>query len=108
MTIYSWFSQLQNDCKNVYSSDYAKAKGAFAEDIRNGEFTYPIILALNQPNGRAVEVALEHRTEAKINTALSVVRSDGVRGVCLQELKQVGSTIREFVEIWGRKETMDT
>ncbi|KAL8722763.1 MAG: hypothetical protein Q9225_000824 [Loekoesia sp. 1 TL-2023] len=108
LIICSWFSQLQNDCKNVYSNDYAKAKGAFAEDIRNGEFTYPIILGLNQPNGRAVEAALQSRTEADIKKALNVVRSDGVRGVCLKELKLLGSTIHEFVEIWGRKEAMDT
>ena len=98
---------MQNDCKNVYSKDYAKAKGAFAEDVRNGEFSYPIILALNQPNGKVVEGALEYRSEANVKKALNVVRSDGVRGVCLKELKQVGDTVKAFVEIWGRKESLN-
>lgn len=78
-----------------------------AEDLRNGEFSYPIILALSQPEGNFVAKALESRTEKDFEKALAVVQSDPVKSLCLRELKQVGADIRDFVEIWGRKERLD-
>ncbi|KAL8689120.1 MAG: hypothetical protein Q9218_005132 [Villophora microphyllina] len=99
--------RVKNDCKNIYSNDYAKAKGALAEDLRNGEFSFPIVLALGQPNGRIVERALKNRRKANVEEALRIVRSDSVKGKCLTELKQVGDSIGDFVELWGRKESME-
>ncbi|OCK81420.1 terpenoid synthase [Lepidopterella palustris CBS 459.81] len=108
MTRVGWYCHLQNDCKNVYSTDYAKAKGAFAEDLRNGEFSYPIILALNEPNGSLVKNVLEEGgSEKDFEKALAVVQSDKVKGKCLSELKEVGKEVKDFVEIWGRKENLD-
>ncbi|KAB8221939.1 terpenoid synthase [Aspergillus novoparasiticus] len=77
----AWYSQLQNDCKNVYSSDYAKAKGAIAEDLRNGELSYPIVVALNAPKGQCVVRALEFRSPHNIRQALRVIQSDQVRNI---------------------------
>ncbi|PIG79998.1 prenyl transferase AtmC [Aspergillus arachidicola] len=77
----AWYSQLQNDCKNVYSSDYAKAKGAIAEDLCNGELSYPIVVALNAPKGQCVVRALEFRSPHNIRQALRVIQSDQVRNI---------------------------
>jgi geranylgeranyldiphosphate transferase len=107
MVNYRWYSQLQNDCKNVYSSAYAVAKGQLAEDLGNGEFSYPLILALNHPKGELVTRAMKSSSKRDAQKALEVIQSASVRGVCLQELNDVGSSVQEFVEVWGRKEKMD-
>ncbi|MCJ1243268.1 hypothetical protein MMC30_000465 [Trapelia coarctata] len=107
MTRVGWYCHLQNDCKNVYSTDYATAKGSLAEDLRNGEFSFPIILALNQPEGHLVAEALQSGQERDFAKALAVVQGEAVKGVCLRELREVGSGVKEFVEIWGRKEKLD-
>ncbi|KAB8261872.1 terpenoid synthase [Aspergillus pseudonomiae] len=78
LTTVAWYSQLQNDCKNVYSSDYAKAKGAIAEDLRNGELTYPIVVALNASQGHHVARALEFRSPHNIRQALRVIQSEQI------------------------------
>ncbi|KAL8646251.1 MAG: hypothetical protein Q9210_006239 [Variospora velana] len=83
-----WYSQPQNDCKTIYSKDYAKAKGALAENLRNGEFSYPILPALGQPDGSISEKALKSRSEANVKRALGVVRRDEIRGACLVELEE--------------------
>ncbi|KAB8269732.1 terpenoid synthase [Aspergillus minisclerotigenes] len=91
----AWYSQLQNDCKNVYSSDYAKAKGAIAEDLRNGELSYPIVVALNAPKGQYVVRALEFRSPHNIRQALRVIQSDQIiRGPVDYLLKCPGKDIR--------------
>lgn len=107
MTRVGWFCQLQNDCKNIYSKEYAQAKGTLAEDLRNGEFSYPIILALNDPNGDCVAKAMQGGGETDIQNAMAVLQSSAVRDVVLREMKEAGSMIQEFVEIWGRKERLD-
>lgn len=91
----------------MYSSDYGNGKGAAAEDLRNGEFSYPIIVGLNQPKGYIVEKALGSNNERALRKALEVLRSPGVKEACLPELEEVGKGIGEWVELWGRKEKMD-
>ncbi|KAJ9360550.1 isoprenoid synthase domain-containing protein [Paecilomyces variotii] len=107
MTAIAWYSQLQNDCKNVYSSDYAKAKGAIAEDLRNQELSYPIILSLSAPKGEWVAKALECGSARNIRMALQVIQSDNVRDACLTELKTVASSIQDWLALWGRNEKMN-
>ena len=102
-----WYSQLQNDCKNVYSSSYAKAKGAIAEDLRNGELSYPIVVALNAPKGQCVVRALEFRSPHNIRQALRVIQSDQVRNICLTEMKRSAVSIQDWLALWGRNEKMD-
>ena len=102
-----WYSQLQNDCKNVYSSDYAKAKGAIAEDLRNGELTYPIVVALNASQGHHVARALEFRSPHNIRQALRVIQSEQVRNACLTEMKKSAVSIQDWLALWGRNEKMD-
>ncbi|CAI7610111.1 uncharacterized protein N7487_009043 [Penicillium crustosum] len=60
----AWHSQLQNGCKNVYSSEYAKMKGSVAEDLHNRKMTYPIVLALDAPDGHWETGALESPSPA--------------------------------------------
>ena len=103
----SWYCHLQNDCKNIYSADYAIAKGSAAEDLRNGEFSYPIILALHHPKGDLVAQALRDRSERNISKAVHVLQSESIKGACLRELAEVGNEVKEFVKIWGRKENLD-
>ncbi|PYI03146.1 terpenoid synthase [Aspergillus sclerotiicarbonarius CBS 121057] len=95
MTTVAWCSQLQNDCKNVYSTDYAKAKGALAEDLRNGELSFPIVVALDAPQGHLVARALEYGSPHNIRCALRVIqREDIVRGPLDYLLKSPGKDIR--------------
>ncbi|KAI5804533.1 prenyl transferase [Geopyxis carbonaria] len=108
MTRVGWYCHLQNDCKNVYSSDYTSAKGALAEDIKNGEFSFPVILALYSAHGRsAIENAFASGGAKGQARALDAIRHDSVRLTCLKELEGVGKTIPEFVALWGRKEKMN-
>ncbi|PWY78298.1 terpenoid synthase [Aspergillus heteromorphus CBS 117.55] len=107
MTTLAWCSQLQNDCKNVYSSEYAKAKGALAEDLRNQELSYPIILALEAPEGHWVASALETGSPRNIRRALAVIQSETVRNACFTELKSASSSVQDWLAIWGRNEKMN-
>ncbi|RJE24351.1 geranylgeranyl diphosphate synthase [Aspergillus sclerotialis] len=107
LTAVAWCAQLQNDCKNVYSSDYASAKGAVAEDLRNGELTYPIVVALNSSDGHLVARALDQRSPRNIRNALQVIRSEEVKNICMTEMKKTGSSVQNWLAIWGRKESMD-
>jgi geranylgeranyldiphosphate transferase len=54
-----------------------------------------------------VAKALQGGTEEDIKKALALVQSDAVRNACLGEMKQIGSTVTDFIEIWGRKEKLD-
>lgn len=102
-----YYSQLQNDCKNLFSSEYAKAKGALAEDLRNRELTFPIILALNGPKGHYITKALEFSSPRNIRNAVNVIRDEEVYHACLRELDLWRSDIEEWIMLWGRKEKFD-
>jgi geranylgeranyldiphosphate transferase len=103
----SWYSQLQNDCKNVYSTEYAKMKGAIAEDLCNGELSYPIVLAMNAPDGHWVDLALQSPSPWYVRNALRVIRSDKVHQMCMAELAESSSSIQDWLALWGRKEKLD-
>lgn len=103
----SWYSQLQNDCKNVYSTEYAKMKGAIAEDLCNGELSYPIVLAMNAPDGHWVDLALQSPSPRNVRNALRVIRSDKVHQMCMAELAESSSSIQDWLALWGRKEKLD-
>ncbi|KAL4971623.1 terpenoid synthase [Aspergillus desertorum] len=107
LTQVAWYSQLQNDCKNVFSSEYARLKGAAAEDLNNKELTYPIILALGAPGGRYVAQALESPSPRNVRRALRIIQSEGVYGPCMKELKQASVGIEDWLLLWGRKEKLD-
>ena len=106
-SLYSWYSQLQNDCKNVYSSEYAKLKGLAAEDLHDREMTYPIVVALGAPEGHWVTKALELPSPYNVRNALKVIRSSYVREICTAELQRSGSSVKEWLELWGRTEKLD-
>ncbi|OOQ86348.1 putative Geranylgeranyl diphosphate synthase [Penicillium brasilianum] len=106
-TVVAWYSQLQNDCKNVYSSEYAKLKGLIAEDLYNREMTYPIVLALDAPEGHWVTAALESPSPHNVRNALKVIRSKHVRKICTAELERSGCSVKEWLELWGRTEKLD-
>ncbi|KAK9858056.1 hypothetical protein MYU51_018809 [Penicillium brevicompactum] len=106
-TMVAWHSQLQNDCKNVFSSEYAKMKGAVAEDLYNREMTYPIVLALDAPDGHWVSASLKNPSPQNVRNALKVIRGDYVRGVCTAELAESYTPVKEWLELWGRKEKLD-
>ncbi|KAB8078884.1 terpenoid synthase [Aspergillus leporis] len=107
MTLVAWYSQLPNDCKNLYSSEYARLKGSIGEDLRNCELTYHIVLGLDAPDGYWVVKALTSPSPRNVRNALKVIRNDAVRAKCLAELTQSGSTITDWLELWGRKEKLD-
>ncbi|KAJ6179015.1 hypothetical protein N7519_009476 [Penicillium mononematosum] len=103
LTTVAWNSQLQNDCKNVYSSEYAKLKGSAAEDLHNREMTYPIVLALDAPDGHLVTGG----SRISVASQYPVIRSDYVRNICMNELRKSGASVKEWLELWGRKEKLD-
>nr|WGJ63575.1 prenyltransferase [Aspergillus striatus] len=107
LTQVAWYSQLQNDCKDVFSSEYGKLKGSAAEDLSNKEFTYPIMLALGAPGGHNVAQALESPTPRNLRRALRVIQSNEVYGRCMHELKQASVGIEDWLRLWGRKEKLD-
>ncbi|KOS19955.1 Geranylgeranyl pyrophosphate synthase [Escovopsis weberi] len=106
---FGWYAQLQNDCKNIYSSEYAQHKGAVAEDLRNGELSYPIVVALNDKSGRPImEKALETRAEADIEAAMGALQTQPVRDACLKAMQDAGVGLEKLVALWGRREKMQS
>lgn len=109
-----WYCQLQNDCKNIFSSDVITAKGALAEDLANGEYTYPILIALYaRPSiSQAVEGALRRsgRSASQFHDSLAratvVLQGPEVRDRCLDELTVLKEKNKEFAPLWGRTEAM--
>lgn len=114
LTTRRWYCQLQNDCKNVFSSDVVTAKGALAEDLINGEYSYPIIVGLysSPPIKAAIENAFNRKRSNKADSAAAIhqgvlaLQSEEVRNVCLQELDNVRQRNQQFAVLWGRQETM--
>ncbi|KYK60563.1 prenyl transferase [Drechmeria coniospora] len=107
LTRFGWFAQLQNDCKNIYSPEYASHKGAVAEDLRNGELSYPIVLALNDKNSRRViERALESHSDDDVEAALAALQSEPVKAACMKALKEASIGMDKLVQLWGRREQM--
>ncbi|KAF2462742.1 terpenoid synthase [Lindgomyces ingoldianus] len=110
-----WYCQLQNDCKNVFSSDVVTAKGALAEDLINGEYSYPIILGLysSQPIKSALENAFNRKRgnqaeyKAAVNRAVCALQGEEVRSLCLEELRLVRQRNLQFATLWGREEKME-
>ncbi|PKX90480.1 putative geranylgeranyl diphosphate synthase [Aspergillus novofumigatus IBT 16806] len=107
LTQIAWYAQLQNDCKNVYSLEYADLKGSLAEDLQNRELNYPIILALNVPGGEHVERALELPTSRNIRRAMRVIQCSKIRALCAAELQKSTIGVEEWLQLWGRKEKMN-
>ncbi|ATZ50193.1 Bcpax1 [Botrytis cinerea B05.10] len=112
MSDFGWYCQLQNDCKNVFSSDVVAAKGALAEDLANGEYSFPILVALySSPRIKtAVEKALSARQGGEfkehVHNAAMILQEDEVRGLCLGELAILRENNSIFASVWGRKEGM--
>jgi geranylgeranyldiphosphate transferase len=98
----------------VFSSDVITAKGALAEDLANGEYTFPILVALysTPPIREAVEGTLCHHEESgrgfreRVGQAALMLQKDDVRIRCLTELGELREQNRDFASLWGRKEQM--
>nr|AFO85404.1 multifunctional aromatic prenyl transferase [Epichloe festucae] len=101
------YAQLQNDCKNIYSPEYALNKGSVAEDLRNGELSYPVVVALieNKAEGIVGE-ALRTRSDGDTEQALRVLESPAVKDACLHALEAASVGLEDLVEAWGRREKM--
>lgn len=102
-----WCAQVQNDCKNVYSLEYADLKGSLAEDLRNRELNYPIVLALDTPGGKDAERALESPASRNIRRAMRVIQSRKVRALCAAEMQRSSNGVEEWLQLWNRKEKMN-
>ncbi|KIN03252.1 hypothetical protein OIDMADRAFT_120217 [Oidiodendron maius Zn] len=114
LSSFGWYCQLQNDCKNIFSSDVITAKGALAEDLANGEYSYPIIVGLYAgPSTReAVESALHRFGETtpyfhdQVARATVMLQRPEVRGRCLAELAKLREENKDLASLWGRREEM--
>lgn len=69
--------------------------------------TYPIVLALDAPEGRWVTRALQSPSPRNIRNALKVIRSKYVRDKCTAELAESGASVKEWLQLWGRTEKLD-
>jgi geranylgeranyldiphosphate transferase len=106
---------LQNDCKNVFSSDVVTAKGALAEDLINGEYSFPIIVALysaadirsavSEAMCRTGQSSGPHLQE-RLSGAAMMLQKDEVRNFCLAELEALKKQNMAWASLWGRKEEM--
>lgn len=116
LTFISWYCHLQNDCKNLYSSDVVAAKGKLAEDLLNKEYSFPIIVALNSsahianPVGQALQKT-QHlstfRQKKLLQAALEALQESEVKSKCLGELEELKSKLYRFAGLWGRQEAMN-
>jgi len=115
MSQVGWFCHLQNDCKNIYSADVIAAKGVLAEDLKNGEYSYPVVLALHASpmantiikelfSGRSKSGAARDK---QIRDALTILYSNEVKSACMAELELLKDKVSPFVAVWGRKENMN-
>jgi geranylgeranyldiphosphate transferase len=111
----SWYCHLQNDCKNIYSANVITAKGVLAEDLKNGEYSFPVVLALYaSPRASGIiKEALCGRGESvaardkRIRAALTVLHSSEIKSACMAELELLKGKVSPFVITWGRQEKMD-
>jgi geranylgeranyldiphosphate transferase len=104
---FGWYAQLQNDCKNIYSDEYSVNKGAIAEDLRNGEFSFPIVVALDNAEARQrIQRALEGGSESDISSAIVELESPRVRKLCMKAMQEASQGLEKMVAVWGRREEM--
>lgn len=90
------------------------AKGALAEDLTNGEYSYPILVGLyaSEPIRSAINNVFNSRRERKetsanaLRDAIEALQSDEVKNVCLGELGEVKRRNSRFAALWARDETM--
>lgn len=90
------------------------AKGALAEDLTNGEYSYPILVALyaSEPIRSTVSRVFNARREGKeisssaLNGAIDALQSEEVRSVCLRELEEVKLRNSNLAVLWAREEKM--
>ncbi|KAI1121480.1 prenyl transferase [Nemania abortiva] len=104
---FGWYSQLQNDCKNVYSGDYATYKGVVAEDLRNGELSFPIVMGLNDELvGPHIQKAFRSKSERDIRQALTHLESANMKNKCLTAMNEAAQGLDSLVGLWARREQM--
>lgn len=78
-----------------------------AEDLRNGELSFPIIIALSQDNSsQLVEKALHTRAEEDIEAAVDALQSPRVKEACMKALQEAGCGMERLALLWGRREKM--
>jgi geranylgeranyldiphosphate transferase len=87
-----------------------------AEDLANGEYSYPILVALyaDVEVSMAVEDVLRRCRQgetgrpfgARVSNATMLMQRDRVRARCLRELDELREQNRGFASLWGRKEEM--
>ena len=106
---------MQNDCKNVFSSDVITAKGTLAEDLANGEYSFPILVALySAPEIRSAVIGAMGRSgresgtrvQERLSRAALMLQKDEVRIVCLAELEALKMQNIAWASLWGREEEM--
>ncbi|KAK7955212.1 prenyl transferase [Apiospora saccharicola] len=109
MTRFGWYAQVQNDCKNIYSAEYALNKGVVAEDLRNGELTYPIVQALILDGARGVVAkSLRSRFREDIEEALEFLETPAVKDACFKTMEEARDGVEQLEAVWGRRERMDS
>lgn len=98
---------MQNDCKNIYSAEYARNKGTVAEDLRNSELSYPMVIGLiTESSSGAIAKALQSQSEKDIEHALSILQSHTLKDICLTALEEARFSVKDLVDVWGRREAM--
>lgn len=91
------------------------SKGTLAEDLINGEYTFPMIVALygSSTAQTIIKKAMEPSTEVssqatteRHHAAVRLLQTDQVKSVCMQELESLKGQVSLFAAAWGRTEKM--
>jgi geranylgeranyl pyrophosphate synthase len=78
-----------------------------AEDLRNGELSFPVIIALSQDNStQLVEKALKSRADEDIEAAVDALQSHRVKEACMKALQEASCGMEKLALLWGRREKM--
>ena len=98
----------------MFSTDVIAAKGVIAEDLSNGEYSFPILVALysSASNRTVIERVLADKDkrgwayQEKLRHAVFLLQTEEIRNPCLEELEGLWATNSLFAALWGRKESM--
>lgn len=85
-----------------------------AEDLRNGEYSFPIILGLFGTGHirHSIRAAMDSSKlpatsrDKVLLEGVAALQAPGVRDACLSELEVLKSALADFSVLWGRQEKM--
>ncbi|KAK7984583.1 histone deacetylase [Apiospora arundinis] len=107
-TLFVLLGRLLNNGEDDLDDKMTRFGGVVAEDLRNGELSYPIVEALIlDKEGGVVAKALHSRSPEDIEAALEVLESQPVKAACLKAMQDACVGVELLEAVWGRRESME-